>query len=400
MSTIGVPLSDSLRTLLPGRKETLFLQSCVLEGPELAAAWQSWLVAVGDPLRYLAQEGHELRSHLALLYRHLSEHSIGIPRALQPYLRSAVVRGKLRYAQYEACLRDFLEAFRVAGIDATLVKGPAVSATEFSAEPFLRHCHDLDVLIDPDEVETASRELQARGYQRRWSRFGSTRLDHPMGLPVLLHTRLFQDPTYSLAPEPLWFRRREVTISTGSVRVLAPADMLVHVCGHASTIQRRPHMNWVIDASRIAARMTARDWQQFLEVATAARLSLPLAVLLGELATRYAVAVPHNVEEPLLAAATDVDREQRFAAMEGARLGCPGGLRNLLGCSGWRSKLSVACGLALPPWSHMRSKHLGRTRPKVLSEYVVRPFRFVWSQLTAQRASAVPVKEPLGSPKT
>ncbi len=369
-----VALADALRCLLPSAAQTLFLQACLCRGDAVAAAWREWTHAVEDPLRFLAEEGRELRGHLPLLYVNLVERGVHVPPDLGPYLRSAVLRGKLRREKYEACLADTLYALNQTGVDVTLLKGSALGAAT-AGELLSRHCHDIDAWLPAADIARAVSALATQGYAVRWTRDGSTGIDHPMGLPVALHTHLLP-PLYPLPVEEIRRRRREHRAPVGSFRVLSLPDMLAHVCGHASTVRRRPHANWIVDAMRVVWVMTEPDWATFLDLVERSGIALPALVMLGFLRDSFAAPIPTPVIDALVLSARQTGRVQRMAAIEGARLGDPGGLTPLLKHGGWRSRSTVVTYLAFPPACYLRFSHRDMARPRLLAEYVARPARF------------------------
>lgn len=369
-------LADALSVMLPSREQTSFLRACLLEGRALSEAWREWLGEVGDPLRFLRESGRELRHHLPLLYRNLTNNGEAIPSDLQPYLRGALVREQLRFETYEQCFLESVQILTAARIDLTVLKGAAVSRTLFQP-PFLRHCHDLDLWVSGEELPRALAALIAHGFKDEARRAGTTRLEHPKGLPVLLHTRLLGGPFYQMPREEMRGRRSTVHTPTGSWKVLAHPDMLAHLCGHASTASRRPHANWVVDAHRLSAQLAGGDWERFLDVACRADLALPVVVLLRYLRDELAAPVPVSVIDGLAAAADRVESVTLLAAIDGAWLGRPGGLGSMLLKSSWRSRLALARRLLLPPARYLRSTRGPMGLARLAAEYPLRPLRFL-----------------------
>ncbi len=352
------------------------MRACLLEGAPLGAAWREWLGAVGDPLRVLRESGEELRSHLPLLYRNLTDNGEAIPSDLQPYLRAALVREQLRFESYEQCFVESVQILTAAGIDCTVLKGAAVSRMLFQP-PFLRHCHDLDLWLTDEELPRARAVLLGHGFTDDGSRAGTTRLAHPKGLPVLLHTTLLGGPFYPMPREEMRGRRRTVHTPSGSWKVLAHPDMLAHLIGHASTASRRPHANWVIDAHHLSAQLDGADWERFLDVVRRADLALPVLVLLRYLRDELAAPVPVSVVDGLAAAADRVENVTLLAAIDGAWLGRPGGLGAMLSKSSWRSRVSLARWLLLPPAKYLRATRGPMGLARLNAEYPLRPLRFL-----------------------
>lgn len=369
-------LTDALSVMLPSPQHTAFLKTCLLAGGALAPAWREWLGAVGDPVRFLRERGQTLRSHLPLLYRNLAEHGEAVPPVLQSHLRAAVVREELRFATYDECFHDALRILTAACIDVTVLKGAALARTVFTP-PSLRHCHDLDVWVPERDVPPAVSALAAHGYALAARPGTTTRVRHAKGLPVSLHTQLVAGPYCGMPVDEMRERRTVVDGASGAWRALAPPDMLAHVLAHASTASRRPHANWVVDAHRVGTRLTARDWETFADVVARAELALPVAVLLRYLAGALAVPVPTTVLDQLDAAADRIGGAALVAAIDGAWLGRPGGIRAMFARSGWRSRIAVARCLLAPPPQYLRALRGPMGRARLAVEYPVRPLRLV-----------------------
>jgi hypothetical protein len=193
----------------------------------------------------------------------------------------------------------------------------------------------------------------------------------------LLHTTLLDGPIYRMPREEMRSRRRTVDAPAGAFRVLSHPDMLAHLCGHASTASRRPHANWVIDAHRVSAQLAGADWERFLDVVRRADLALPVVGLLRYLRDELAVPVPAPVIDGLATAADRIDSVTLLAAIDGAWLGRPGGLGSMLLKSSWRSRLSLARWLLLPPARYLRTTRGSMGPARLAAEYPLRPVRFL-----------------------
>jgi hypothetical protein len=350
---MSLPLMDALAILHPTPQQTACLQACLLQGASLARVWPGPFAQPGALLDFLRANGREMRGHLPLLYRNLTSQGIELPRALEPYLRAAVVRAALRHQQSQACFQDALAALAEARVDATVVKGAALARTVYP-EPFLRHCHDLDLWVEAAHVERAIAGLQAHGCVPRWHSRGTTCLVHPAGLPVLLHEHLLPAPANTLSDEALRERRQRVDEAAGSWLTLGAPDALSHVLGHATTRGRRPHANWVVDAHLLSARMAAVDWTILTDDLERAGVALPALSLLAWLTDMLGTRVPDAVRDRLERAARGASGPQLRAAIDGARLGRPGGLRALVRRAGWHSRWTIARWLLVPPFDYAR----------------------------------------------
>ncbi len=334
-------LAGPLAAMLPSRDQTAFLRCCLAEGDTLERAWHGWQERVPDTPAWLQGEGGPLRGHLPRLHENLTAHGVAVSLDLHPYLKMATVRERRRWGSWARCAGDALGGLASAGVDATILAGAAVPALVGDA-PHLRHCHDLDLWILDEELDRAVTALAAEGHVVAAVRAGTTRMDHPVGLPVLLHTVLVPTQGWTLPADDLRGRRPEVFLGRHAGRTLSAPDLLVHVGAIAASRARRPHANWVVDAHRIGRGLADADWQTVAEVIDRARLTLPLAVLLGYLRDELSLAVPPWLGEELDARARRASADEQRRALEGARHGVPGGLRAMVCRSGPRAAVTVA----------------------------------------------------------
>jgi hypothetical protein len=263
-----------------------------------------------------------------------------IPAGVEPYFRTAVMHERLRFERFGIGLGRVLHFLREARIDVTLLKGVAIART-VHASPALRHCHDLDVLVAPADREAVTAALPAGEFQVTASTEGTVRFAHASGLPVAVHTALVSNSIYPVPTATFLAGRESIDHEGERVPVLCPPDMLVHVCGHASTSSRRPSGNWVIDSGSLLRRYPSLDWRRVVDLTTESGLALPMYVLLGYLGRELASPIPAWVLGELGAAASRADARLVAAAIDGAWRGRPGGLGRTLGRSGWPSRWKI-----------------------------------------------------------
>src|SRR6185503_11593883 len=170
--------------------------------------------------------------------------------------------------------------------------------------------------------------------------------------------------------------------------------------GHASTAGRRPHANWVIDAHRLSTQLDGADWETFLDVVRRADLALPVVVLLRYLKNELAAPVPVSVIDGLAAATDRVDSVTLLAAIDGAWLGRPGGLGSMLSKSSWRSRLTVARWLLLPPARYLRTTRGSMGPARLAAEYPLRPVRFLIRSLRRPNDHPSPGDRSVGPRRT
>jgi hypothetical protein len=204
------------------------------------------------------------------------------------------------------------------------------------------------------------------------------RLDHPSGLPLELHAKLFALPFYSISATEAWERSGATTIAGVAARILSPEHALVHVCGHASYSASRASLRWVCDAWFIIDRESGLDWHEVLDVARRARLTLPLYVMLRYLSDTLGARVPGAFLARLAEAfdrAPAVERDVAlFAARIGARQPLLAILRRMPG--GWRMRARVLLWLLFPSREYLRGAALGRPSSAGPVRYLSRPIGY------------------------
>lgn len=122
----------------------------------------------------------------------------------------AVNLGKRR-ANAEDVLRRLVDG----GCDVLVLRGAALAEVAYP-EPFLRHCHDLDVLLRGGPVT-----------------------DEDLLRRASLHRSAFAHPLAQADDGPLWARSASLAVGSATARVMEPADMLVHISGHAYFLASR-----------------------------------------------------------------------------------------------------------------------------------------------------------------
>src|SRR5439155_15430049 len=139
------------------------------------------------------------------------------------YLRLAYMREQMRSATYLRICADVLETLERDAVNVIVLRGAA--AVSLLADPALRHCHDIDLLVRPSDVERAVDALERRGLGSpdatlKQASSGVT-LRHASGLPIALHTRLFDAPLYDLSFDDVSSRTRNAPLGGRAIRVLS-----------------------------------------------------------------------------------------------------------------------------------------------------------------------------------
>lgn len=192
------------------------------------------------------------------------------------------------------------QALSSAGVASMVIKGPAL-AVQTTGDPAARGSGDIDLLVDPGDVQSAHRVLLECGWTLRpgydvkpgtWAwrhvmkAFNAFTYDGP-GSAVDLHWRL--DPTLEALPTfaQAWTRRSRVDLGGVTVDTLSQQDLLAHTSLHTAKDSWR-WLRSLVDVHRIAANPTT--WERSLERTPLRRLEVSTLAV-----TRFVIGLPHGV---------------------------------------------------------------------------------------------------------
>jgi hypothetical protein len=355
------PLADTLGWLLPDAQDTLLLRACLGDAASAAAAWDAWLAMAKGMPKALAERPRS-RRFLPLLHHALSVHGIALTEPALSILRAATLWEERRATRIQAILIEVLASLRRTGIAVVLLKGAALAETAYP-QFRLRHCHDLDLLVEEAALPQAGQALIAAGFlpaaaARERTVGQSLAMKHEDGLPVNLHTSLWTTNARGDPQASMLRRARFIDIGGERATILAPTDMLLHVCGHAGIGAGPGNWAWIADAAMIQRRheLTAEDWAGLVRIAAEIGIALPLAARFGYLASRIGLPIPPTALNALTGAACRSSRSERDAAISATRAASGVPFIAMLRRSGWRSRMDLAC------WALRRSPRFVRTR--------------------------------------
>lgn len=383
-------VTTALTVILPSPEQTWLLRACLQDGEAGREAWRVWRELAGDAKAAMAEDRWGVKRLLPLLYSALRRNGAEVDAALLPYLRTVFAREQMRTATYLRICGDVLTAVEREAIPTILLRGAATAVTSYE-DPALRHCHDISLLVGPDDMRRAAGALRGCGLTSAVPEPSAYATDvylrHESTLTVELHTRLFEVPFYDLPMADVLPRTREASVGGTPARVLSPTDALLHACGHASYSPSRKTLRWVCDAWHLLRRHPDLDWDLLIETARRSRLTLPLAVTLRYLAEELGAPVPAVVLKQVERDATRAPAVERDVALRGARLGSgqeqPALLRRIPG--GWRVRASVAVWLLFPSRQYVREVMGVRGGVRVWAQYALRPFGYLRDRLRARR---------------
>ncbi len=187
-------LSHPLSVILPTSEQTLLLRACLHSDESARQAWEEWQSHRNRLRNGFIGDHRSVRKLRPLLFNALRCHGVEIDKESQTYLRSAYLREKLRSKIFRRICRQILLLLKNEDIPAIVLKGTALAETVYDS-PVLRHCHDIELLIRNEDISRAASLLASLRFRRvsQKPKPGSNfKLDHESGLPLELHSALFQ----------------------------------------------------------------------------------------------------------------------------------------------------------------------------------------------------------------
>lgn len=212
-----------------------------------------------------------------------------VPDAISSRLRAerrTVTRRNLALA---AALGRVVDRFEAAGVRALAYKGPVIAERLYGGLD-RRQFLDLDVLVDPADVETAHGVLEAEGYAARKRLPGLEQVVYADDAGVVVDLHAAVTPRYfpgELPFEALWRRRTPATVGDRTVPTLGAADLLAVLCVHG-TKHRWHRLSWIADVAALLAAEDV-DWAQV--EADARRLRARRMIALGAAVTENVLGV-------------------------------------------------------------------------------------------------------------
>ena len=309
--------------MLPGREETWLLRAILRRDASAGEAWEAFTSRISDvPSLFRTDTGGRKRLG-PLLMASIRENGLPADPSLLTVLRTAYLREELRLDAFRRIAREAFQVLREAQIPFVVLKGAALAETVYP-EGCFRHSHDIDLLLKPEDMEGAARALLDTGLAHEADLPGNrgVLLRHKTETPIVLLNQLYRQPFYQSDSPGLWARSREMELKPyGPVRVLSPADNLVHALTHASYCASRSNLLWAIDAWMLLHAPDPMDWDTFGKSVAATRSEIPAYVMLQYLGEELGAHIPGEVLGGLDVAANGRGDAalRRDVALRGAR---------------------------------------------------------------------------------
>jgi len=242
---------------------------------------------------FLIHKAHQHGS-LSLLCWNLSNHCPeAVPESAMGQLRSQF---QANAQQNLALTRELLQLIRLLeehDIGVMPYKGPVLAATLYG-DLLLRQCSDLDILVRREDVPRATELLASRGFHPK----------RPLSVPeanylrdeyarsfvrtedrMVLELHWTIRPRYCafrIDPARFWARHQWTSVAGTRVRTLAPEDLLLILCVHASW-HLWGRLQWISDIAEMVRAHPDLDWPRLLAQTQAlgSRRMLLLGLLLA-----------------------------------------------------------------------------------------------------------------------
>ncbi|MBT4640767.1 MAG: nucleotidyltransferase family protein [Deltaproteobacteria bacterium] len=212
-----------------------------------------------------------------IVYRVLSsQNSIDIPEEELSKLKQLNRKNSLKALAFSAETSRVVSEFNKIGIPSLLLKGVAL-AQQLYGDISLRPSRDIDLLIQPSQLQKANQVLKQLGYQHQYFDIEPF---SPQQMRMLLkrnHHHNYKHPHRSVVLELHWkfkanffgkFNEIEhsndnsfsIDINNVQVKILNRRDNLLYLCVHGS-LHGWFRLRWLQDFVLLSKMMTKEDWK-------------------------------------------------------------------------------------------------------------------------------------------
>lgn len=213
-----------------------------------------------------------------LLYYNLSsvENDTLVPDKAMKTLRGRYYATLARNMRLYDELHKVLESYRDAGINVIVLKGAALAENVYQ-DIGLRSFEDIDILVREDDLQKAKKVILAEGYTLNESispeafseKYGCD-LHYVKDIIIEIHWDIVRRKIYNLYTEikidELWGNAQPAKIANTDALVLAPEDMLLHLCVHLSK-HGYNRLIWLCDLSGVIGHYDI-NWEHVLKNAS------------------------------------------------------------------------------------------------------------------------------------
>ncbi len=312
-----------------GHKNVLLLKAALLDGDSALAAYAAWRATLD--LNTISIGEQRL---LPLLHRNLMR--LGVSDPLSDRFRGIRRFYWVDNRKRMIFAREVFEAFNRAGVPFIALKGAALAAC-YLEDLSLRQMHDVDILVTEERLADAAavlaeKQLLPRDLPLRYvvtsDRLRSFAPGWAFGdreKTIDLHWKALHLDRRPQADEEFWRAAREATLDGTALRVLDPADQLLHICAHAAQRGGAEAVNrWPADTALVIRGSPDLSFERLVGGAARHRISAIMADALSVLADEFDLSIPRGAIASLRNAATWSERaEMRLAGQPYSRLTAP-----------------------------------------------------------------------------
>lgn len=351
----------------PARADGELLLAALLAAREPAAAGRVSRFDAGDWAMVLRHASwHSVQP---LLFSRLERVAAFVPPAVLEQLHAAYLAGAGKNLRVLGQLAELLGAFELAGLPVIVLKGAALAEGVYG-NAALRGMRDIDVLVRSDDLEKVQELMAGLGYDAsaqadlgavRASFHHLPRYTRQRSLPVEVHWTL-ELPTspFRIDLERLWDRAEPARIAGQEAWVLAPEDLLLHLCMHASYHHHfRVRLRHLADvASTVERYAPAMRWRSLLARAREWGVERFVYTTLSLACELLRAPVPANV---LASFAHDAEDEELVRVAGDFLLAAPVELpiayREARAAGGIAAKAQIYLGSLFPPPQRLREMY-------------------------------------------
>ncbi len=270
-----------------------------------------------DAARWNAVVREAIRQGVApLVYARLDEAGPNavVPEQARRELKAAYLRTGLENLRLFARLGAALRSLAAEGIDAIVLKGAFLAELVY-ANPALRSMGDADVLVRRGDLDRVTRLLRDQGWRQSGGDAQIT--GHQLPTFVLdramleIHWAIEDDGSpFDIDIDGLWRRASEMRLAGVPTLALAPEDLLLHLCLHASYSHGwlqfsgglRPLCDIALTVRHYAGRF---DWEAFVHRADTWRVRNCVWLTLVLTRDLLRAAIPGDILDRLAPATLD-----------------------------------------------------------------------------------------------
>ncbi|RLF33228.1 MAG: hypothetical protein DRN08_05665, partial [Thermoplasmata archaeon] len=214
----------------------------------------------------------------ALLWNNLKsfKHLVNIPAEIADKMTDSLVQSTGRGIIIHNQLKELLTNFSENNIQVIILKG-AHLAEEIYKNLYVRQMFDIDILVKKHDLPRLNRSLREIGYKPIFVDGTNPKIESQFpysppksGVRLELHTSLKSTVmTGFLDEEALWARARTLSIDGIETLVLAPEDLLLHLCYHISYhLYRHFGLRTLCDISEVIHFHNNKiNWNQIVDCA-------------------------------------------------------------------------------------------------------------------------------------